>query len=386
MNPIMKKQHIASLILKERIEELSNAEKEELTFWLQESPRNKKIYAYLRKKDLSTDVSRYQSIRIAEGLEKYHRRYAQKQKRIYTRWYWAVAVAILFFSVSALFFYQEESTAPVSVAITPGSSKAMLVLNNGNIIDLSKRKTEVITNQKLSIKTDGTQLSYSVTEDSKDEPTDEYNELIIPKGGEFTLTLSDGTKVWLNSQSKIKYPVIFNNITREVYLEGEAYFEVAKDAHRPFHVNVKNNVCVEVLGTSFNVRGYSDENSVETVLEEGVVRMSQGKDTVVLKPGHKATYRPNEPIQTTTVNTELYTAWRHGQYIFMDESVENILKQLSRWYDIEVFYSNEAAKSVTFSGDVTKYDDIDTLLKAMEIAGGVHFKISGRTLIVSYNN
>ena len=99
MNPIMKKQHIASLILKERIEELSNAEKEELTFWLQESPRNKKIYAYLRKKDLSTDVSRYQSIRIAEGLEKYHRRYAQKQKRIYTRWYWAVAVAILFFSV-----------------------------------------------------------------------------------------------------------------------------------------------------------------------------------------------------------------------------------------------------------------------------------------------
>ena len=262
----------------------------------------------------------------------------------------------------------------------------MLVLNNGNIIDLSKRKTEVITNQKLSIKTDGTQLSYSVTEDSKDEPTDEYNELIIPKGGEFTLTLSDGTKVWLNSQSKIKYPVIFNNITREVYLEGEAYFEVAKDAHRPFHVNTKNNVCVEVLGTSFNVRSYSDENSVETVLEEGIVRMSQGKDAVVLKPGHKATYRPNEPIQTTTVNTELYTAWRHGQYIFMDESVENILKQLSRWYDIEVFYSNEAAKSVTFSGDVTKYDDIDTLLKAMEIAGGVHFKISGRTLIVSYNN
>lgn len=310
-----------------------------------------------------------------------------KNKNVFIpRWYWAVAVAILFFSVSALFFYQEESTAPVSVAITPGSSKAMLVLNNGNIIDLSKRKTEVITNQKLSIKTDGTQLSYSVTEDSKDEPTDEYNELIIPKGGEFTLTLSDGTKVWLNSQSKIKYPVIFNNITREVYLEGEAYFEVAKDAHRPFHVNTKNNVCVEVLGTSFNVRSYSDENSVETVLEEGIVRMSQGKDAVVLKPGHKATYRPNEPIQTTTVNTELYTAWRHGQYIFMDESVENILKQLSRWYDIEVFYSNEAAKSVTFSGDVTKYDDIDTLLKAMEIAGGVHFKISGRTLIVSYNN
>ena len=205
---------------------------------------------------------------------------------------------------------------------------------------------------------------------------------VVPGSDGLVNSLEEAKKI----SKKIKYPVIFNNITREVYLEGEAYFEVAKDAHRPFHVNTKNNVCVEVLGTSFNVRSYSDENSVETVLEEGIVRMSQGKDAVVLKPGHKATYRPNEPIQTTTVNTELYTAWRHGQYIFMDESVENILKQLSRWYDIEVFYSNEAAKSVTFSGDVTKYDDIDTLLKAMEIAGGVHFKISGRTLIVSYNN
>ena len=109
----MKKQHIASLILKERIEELSKSEKEELTSWLQESPRNKRIYAYLHEKDLSTDVSRYQSIRISEGLDKYHRRYAQKQKRIYTRWYWAAAVAILFFSVSAIFFYKEEPTAPV---------------------------------------------------------------------------------------------------------------------------------------------------------------------------------------------------------------------------------------------------------------------------------
>lgn len=114
--------------------------------------------------------------------------------------------------------------------------------------------------------------------------------------------------------------------------------------------------------------------------------MSQGKDVAILNPGNKATYLPNKPIQMTTVNTELYTAWRHGQYIFIDESVENILKQLSRWYNIEVFFSNEAAKSVIFSGDITKYNDINTLLEAMEIAGGIHFKINGRTLIVSSDN
>ena len=123
---------------------------------------------------------------------------------------------------------------------------------------------------------------------------------------------------------------------------------------------------------------------METVLEEGSVRMNRGKDSVILRPGYKAVYQPNENIQVTSVNTELYTAWRHGQYIFTNESVENILKQLSRWYNIEVFYCNEAAKSVIFSGDVRKYDNITTLLEAMEIAGGVHFKINGNTLIVSY--
>ena len=162
------------------------------------------------------------------------------------------------------------------------------------------------------------------------------------------------------------------------------YFEVTKDPHHPFHVNTKDRVTIEVLGTSFNVRSYPDETKIETVLEEGSVRMSKGKEKVTLSPGYKAVYQPEKGIETTSVNTELYTAWRHGQYIFVDESVENILKQLSRWYNIEVFYSNEKAKSVIFSGDVRKYNDITTLLEAMEIAGGIHFKINGNTLIVSY--
>lgn len=386
MDPIIKKQRIASLILKEKIDELSKSEKEELTSWLQASPQNKKIYARLQEKSFSEDIARYQQISTTRGLDNYRRRYVQTNKRLLGKWYWAAAVAVFIIGIATLFFYQEEHPTVAKTTISPGSSKAMLILNNGEIISLSeKNKTEIVATEELSIRNEGSRLRYTASENTKNEQANNYNELIVPKGGEFTLTLSDGTKVWLNSQSKIRYPVIFNDITREVYLEGEAYFEVAKDPQHPFHVNARNGVNIEVLGTSFNVRSYTDENAIETVLEEGSVRMSQGKDAVILSPGNKAVYLPNEPIQLTTVNTELYTAWRHGQYIFMEESVENILKQLSRWYDIEVFYSNEAAKSVVFSGDVRKYDDINTLLEAMEIAGGIHFRINGKTLIVSYS-
>lgn len=386
MDPIIKKQRIASLILKEKIDELSKSEKEELTSWLRASPKNKKIYARLQEKSFSEDIARYQQISTTRGLDNYRRRYVQTNKRLLGKWYWAAAVAVFIIGIATLFFYQEEHPTVAKTTISPGSSKAMLILNNGEIISLSeKNKTEIVATEELSIRNEGSRLRYTASENTKNEQANNYNELIVPKGGEFTLTLSDGTKVWLNSQSKIRYPVIFNDITREVYLEGEAYFEVAKDPQHPFHVNARNGVNIEVLGTSFNVRSYTDENAIETVLEEGSVRMSQGKDAVILSPGNKAVYLPNEPIQLTTVNTELYTAWRHGQYIFMEESVENILKQLSRWYDIEVFYSNEAAKSVVFSGDVRKYDDINTLLEAMEIAGGIHFRINGKTLIVSYS-
>ena len=388
MDPIIKKQRIAALILKEKMDELSKSEKEELTSWLQVSPKNEKIYVRLQEKSFSEDIARYQQISTARGLDNYRRRYnMQKNSRLLGKWYWAAAVVAFVIGISTLFFYQEAPPTVAQATISPGSSKAMLILNNGEIISLSeKNKTEIVATEELSIRNEGSQLRYTVSENTKNEQANNYNELIVPKGGEFTLTLSDGTKVWLNSQSKIKYPVIFNDITREVYLEGEAYFEVTKDTQHPFHVNVKNGVCIEVLGTSFNVRSYMDENTIETVLEKGSVRMSQGKDAVILIPGNKAVYLPNEPIRLTTVNTELYTAWRHGQYIFMNESVENILKQLSRWYDIEVFYSNEAAKSVVFSGDVRKYDNINTLLEAMEILGCLHFKINGKTLIVSYNN
>ena len=384
MDPIIEKQYIASLILKEKLEIISEIERQELKQWLQELPDHQDIYVHLCGKNLSQELRRYRHIDAFQGLKNYRNRYSQKKKIWYTRWYWSAAIAILLVGISLLFLGREEKMDGNKLEIVSGNAKAVLVLNNGEVIDLSeKNKSEIIVTEEFSVRNTGKQLSYTVATVAGQEPKEEYNELVIPRGGEFVLVLADGTKVWLNSQTKIKYPVAFNDTVRKVFLEGEAYFEVVKNLECPFHVCMKNGVDVEVLGTSFNVRAYSDENIVETVLEEGKVKMSKDGETVILNPGVKAKYLSGGTIQVDEVDTELYTAWRTGQYIFMNEKVENILKHLERWYNIEVFYKSEKVKSILFSGDVKKYDDINILLDAMEAAGGVYFERCGRTLIVS---
>lgn len=190
MDPIIKKQRIASLILKEKIDELSKSEKEELTSWLQASPKNKKIYARLQEKSFSEDIARYQQISTTRGLDNYRRRYVQTNKRLLGKWYWAAAVAVFIIGIATLFFYQEEHPTVAKTTISPGSSKAMLILNNGEIISLSeKNKTEIVATEELSIRNEGSRLRYTASENTKNEQANNYNELIVPKGGEFTLTI-----------------------------------------------------------------------------------------------------------------------------------------------------------------------------------------------------
>ncbi len=387
MDSIIKKHRIASLIVKEKTMGLSQKEQEVLDSWRQAAPGHELLYKQLSKKNFGTDLKRYRQIEALPGWENYLNRYSRKKVHRLSNWYRAAAVAaMLVIGVSTFFIYQKNTPSPQEIPALRGS-KAILVLNDGSTIDLSaKNHKNIVTTEKITIRNDGSELKYPTTENVENYREIRYNELIVPRGGEYTLQLADGTKVWLNSQSNLKYPMVFGQTKREVYLEGEAYFEVAKNTACPFHVIVKDRIDIEVLGTSFNVRSYPDERSVETVLEEGRVSMSREDDRVILSPGEKAVYHPGEMIQVAEVDTELYTAWRYGRYVFMDEKVEDILKQLARWYDIEIFYRNEEAKSVTISGDVRKYDNINTLLEAMEITGDVHFELNGKTLIVSYPN
>ncbi len=384
MDSVIKRQRIASLIFKERLIGLEQREQEELEHWRRTDSRNEAVYIRLRKQVFNSDSSVYQQINIDRALERYRKRFLQKKKTYFIRWRQIAAVVGVLIGVAWVIFYCGNRNESLSGWTVSSQGAVVLVLDDGQKMELSKvNDTVIIASEGVYVQNDGVELRYPDTKRLENQQTARFNELIVPKGAEYAIVLSDGTKVWLNSQTRLKYPVTFEQVEREVYLEGEAYFEVAKDEMHPFRVRAKNGVAVEVLGTSFNVKSYADEEVVETVLEEGRVRMMKGADSVVLYPGYKAVYRPGYAMLAMEVDTELYTTWRFGQYIFKNEKVENILKQLVRWYDFEVFYSNKAAKEVIFSGDVTKYETIDVFLKAMEMTSALRFTRNGKTLVVS---
>lgn len=388
MNQITKQHYISSLILKERLGLLNDAEKKELEIWVNARPGHQDLYDFLRQKDFTDDLKKYDLIDEEKGWQKCRKQNSiVRPVRIY-RWISVAAMLMILMGITIYWYSSNHSVQQEMVAICPGSPKALLILGDGSVRRLEASPQEKqITMGELVIRNTGTVVEYDSKLDSisgLDENNPVYNELQIPVGGEYQLVLADGTKVWLNSQSALKYPVAFHGHTREVELEGEAYFEVAHDSGHPFLVRLKNKLVVEVLGTSFNVRDYSDESEVQTVLEQGAVKVFRGEEEVILSPGMMGVYnRKDGNIRSETVETDLYTAWRDGQYVFQAETVENILHKLSRWYGMHVFYQNEEVKSLIFSGSIRKYETIQNLLNAMERSGGVRFEVKGNTVVVS---
>ena len=417
MDPIIKKQRIAALILKEKMDELSKSEKEELTSWLQVSPKNEKIYVRLQEKSFSEDIARYQQISTARGLDNYRRRYnMQKNSRLLGKWYWAAAVVAFVIGISTLFFYQEAPPTVAQATISPGSSKAMLILNNGEIISLSeKNKTEIVATEELSIRNEGSQLRYTVSENTKNEQANNYNELIVPKGGEFTLTLSDGTKVWLNSQSKIKYPVIFNDITREVYLEGEAYFEVTKNKKLPFSV-LSGKVKIKVLGTKFNFKSYKEDESARVTLVEGSLNVGNIENNVrnvLLIPNQQAVINKKENrVTVKNVDAKSYAMWTHpkqeildvipsnvtGQptasirvpsvtirntLFFNEEPLSQIVRDLERAFNVKIEIKDRQLSTERFYGDFRNDETITEILDIMAANNNLYYTIDGDEIIIS---
>ena len=225
-------------------------------------------------------------------------------------------------------------------------------------------------------------LIYSDTTQSQETL---YNEIAIPRGGEFHLTMADGTQVWLNADTRLKYPVNFNGKTREVFLQGEAYFEVAPNAEQPFLVNTTRG-CIQVLGTAFNVRDYAEEKKVVTVLESGKVRYTTAgkqQESRELRPGFLLEDVEGQHLHARQVNTRLYTEWRNGKYIFENASVEEIMSTLQRWYNIDVIYTDEKVKQLHFTGDLERYETFDVFLHFMETGGDIRFQIKDNIVIVN---
>jgi len=304
----------------------------------------------------------------------------------------AAASVVIVISFSLYFFKyrsvekNQKTAGYAKVDIKPGGNKAYLTLANGKQIVLTYAVNGELAKQsgvKITKAADG-QIVYEVTE--HDEPSamnngSAYNTIQTPKGGQYQVRLPDGTKVWLNAASSLTYPASFlalNN--RSVKLIGEAYFEVAKDKDKPFLVATEKQT-VEVLGTHFNVNSYPDEASTKTTLLEGAVKIMTKNSTKILKPGQEANVTVN--IDISTVNTEEAIAWKNGYFRFDDEQLESIMRKISRWYDVEVTYRDEALKTELFAAVTTRFANVSGLLKMLEQIGDAKFNIEGREIIIS---
>ncbi|RQO64773.1 hypothetical protein DBR40_25010 [Pedobacter sp. KBW01] len=303
-------------------------------------------------------------------------------------WYRLAAAVVVVIALSAmLYLYLNRAPFDGSTQmqargdISPGGSKATLTLANGETVKLDSKKTKVLTNNDQLVYDDGSRLKISA---GAVEPLDK-KELILstPRGGTYQVVLPDGTKVWLNAATTLKFPSTFSRLaSRKVELKGEAYFEVTKDKTRPFIVQSAGQQ-IKVLGTHFNVHAYPDEAATKTTLLEGSVQVSSGTRHAILKVNEQAIVNSNA-INTATVDPEEAVSWKTGYFVFNRENLASIMLQVSRWYDVDVSFEDEDIKAVAFSGEVSRFAKVSDLLKKLELTDKVSFEITGRKIRVKH--
>jgi len=299
----------------------------------------------------------------------------------------AAAVVLLSFSIAVLYYVNRKEDVHVFTAdVDPGSNKAILTLADGRKISLTDAiNGDVAIQDGISItKTANGQLIYTITGQSNvDLDSTKFNTISTPNGGEWQIRLPDGSNIWLNAASSLKYPLSFaSSKQRHVELSGEAYFEVAKDKARPFIVSSSKQK-LEVLGTHFNINSYIDEPVTKTTLLEGSIRISQnGTNNVeVLEPGEQSIVSANG-INVKESNVEEAVAWRKGYFMFVNEKQESIMRKIARWYNVEVNYADPSAKEVMYYGTVSRFDKISKILRKFEQTGEVRFEINAKKITV----
>jgi transmembrane sensor len=315
-------------------------------------------------------------------------------------WFWFTAVAAALTIISSIVYFSDyrfNKSAEINYSknkISPGANKAILVLSDGSKIDLNDAQYGVLINQsgvRIKKAADG-QLVYDIVPDPSASSEVTYNTIVTPRGGQFQVNLPDGTKVWLNASSSIKFPTIFDSAKRLVEISGEAYFEVSKMMIRdteagipgrrmPFIVKSAKQK-IEVLGTHFNVNAYADEESVRTTLLEGSVKVTQSDHTsgTILKPGEQSTLQ-NNIIKIASVDKEETIAWKNGNFQFNSEDIGAIMRKIARWYDVDIVYHKDLV-SQRFAGTISRFEDVSKVLHMLELTGSIHFKIEGRRIIV----
>lgn len=301
----------------------------------------------------------------------------------------SAAASVILLVTAGLFFFQNaqhKTPQPKShqvVKIVPGGNKAVLTLADGTQISLTDASNGQLASQAgmLITKTKDGQLIYTVAESApgSEKQALTYNTISTPRGGFYQVNLPDGTRVWLNAASSLRYPTAFTAQERKVELTGEGYFEVAHNAAMPFKV-VSGNQVVEVLGTHFNINAYSDEKDIRSTLLEGKVKVITAAGSTTLKPNEQS-INDQDRLRKEEVETEDVVAWRDNMFAFNNESLGSIMRKISRWYDVEVVCPPEL-EDMKFNGTMSRQRSIKQVLKIMDLTESVHFKFEGRRITV----
>ncbi|RZL44269.1 MAG: FecR family protein [Pedobacter sp.] len=349
-------------------------------------------YKYLGQAEeaLEMDINEFSDENFKAIQTKINKAEAKKRKANPFYWYAAAAVILISFGVGAFFMMNDEKTvvahqeAKKVLDVLPGVDKAFLTLADGSKIILDdQKKGDILKSAGVTIsKTADGQLIYMVNADYSSSKNVGFNTIATPKGGQYQVILPDGTKVWLNAASSLRYPEIFNGPERKVELTGEAYFEVAKNKSHPFKVLSKSQE-IEVLGTHFNVNTYMDDKSIKTTLLEGSIKITNQKESKILKPNEQAllTDYGMGAIKILNVDTDDETAWKNGQFRFNNASLKTILNQLERWYDVKIDYATVPEKR--YNGMVPRKSKLSEVLNMLELTGNISFEIKeGRQLKV----
>ena len=378
------------LLVKRSLNSSLNKEEEKaLRAWLDESEKHQAIY---------DDMKRFVPIRDGYHLnEETRQRFKMdfearlnivSRRRGRRMWVKVARYAALFMlpvMAGMLFFLTEKPVVEVEDygigQIVHGVRKATLVLNDGKVVALDTARVVLGQEDGMSMHTSDQALVY-VDSLQKDREVEVQNRLITPKGGEYTLVLADGTKVWVNAATEIRYPVKFIKGERRVQLEGEAYFEVAKNPTKPFIVEV-DGMEVKVYGTKFNVNTRRLDRMQTTLVEGSVSVKADGKPEVMLEPNQQAVFNKlSGLVAVQEVDVMPYVAWHLGNYFFENKSVGEILDELSLWYDIKVFFMNDEVRGERFSGYLPRYGEIEKLLGLIEKTSHVRFEIKGKVIVV----
>jgi len=355
---------------------LTQEEKEELDEWILANDENMILFEKMTdERNLAEAGEWFKSMDVESDL-------AETRKKIETRkpnrlWQYVAAASIIIATGAGIYFYQISihQKPPVTTVqkqdIMPGSNKATLTLGDGKIIELGNVGDDTTINGRVKILRKDGQLVY---EPGKIRNEVTYNTLTIPRKGQYKLILPDGSKVWLNSESSIRYPVSFVGNERRVYVTGETFFEVAKDKTKPFRV-VAGDITIEALGTQFNVNAYTNEPFFSTTLIEGSIRVSKGSEMKILKPSQQAQLTDAEFKITDTDNDDAI-AWKNNQFKFTNTPIDEIMRQIARWYDAEIVYQDNL--TLHLNATIGRNVPVSKLLDILQATNQIHFKIEGK--------